>query len=157
MTMDCKACRERLSEHEARELPPAETEAVRRHLESCAECRGQRARLARLAEAEAVDTLPEEEPPESLSFAVRREVDRALAPGLSTAPEILTIEELARYLRVPVEAIEDELTTLPAFEVAGELRFRKDRVAEWIRRREDDRVRVMASAEIGAMRQEKRS
>lgn len=155
MTMDCKVCRERLSEYEARELPPADAEAVRRHLESCAECRGQRARLARLAEA--VDTLPEEEPPESLSFAVRREVDRLLAPGLSTAPEILTIEELARYLRVPVEAIEDELTTLPAFEVAGELRFRKDRVAEWIRRREDDRVREMASAEIGAMRQEKRS
>jgi hypothetical protein len=111
--------------------------------------------LTRLAQA--VDTLPDEEPPESVSFAVRREVDRLLAPGLSAAPEIMTIEELARYLRVPVEAIEQELATLPAFEVAGELRFRRDRVTEWVRRREDDRVREMASAEIGAMRQEKGS
>lgn len=153
--MDCERCMERLSEYEAREFPPAESEAVRRHLESCEACRRQREGLARLMEA--VDTLPEEEPPESVSFAVRREVDRLLAPGLASAPEIMTIEELARYLRVPVEALEEELTTLPAFEVAGELRFRKDRVAEWIRRREDDHVREMASAEIGAMRQEKGS
>lgn len=152
--MDCERCRERLSEYEARELAPAENEAVRRHLDGCEACRRRREELARLMEA--VDTLPEEEPAETVSFAVRREVDRLLAPGLAAAPEIMTLEEVARYLRVSVEAMEEELADLPAFEVAGELRFRKDRVAEWIRRREDDHVREMASAEIGAMRQEKR-
>jgi excisionase family DNA binding protein len=49
--------------------------------------------------------------------------------------EVLTLPEVADYLRVPEEAIVElaERKALPARRVGGEWRFLKDAVAEWLR------------------------
>ena len=48
--------------------------------------------------------------------------------------EILTPDELARYLKLPPDAI--DATELPGFVVAGRLRFRKSRIDQWIAEQE---------------------
>jgi len=48
--------------------------------------------------------------------------------------EILTPDDLARYLKLPPDAI--DATELPGFVVAGRLRFRKSRIDQWIAEQE---------------------
>ena len=48
--------------------------------------------------------------------------------------EILTPDELARYLKLPPDTI--DASELPGFVVAGRLRFRKSRIDQWIAEQE---------------------
>ena len=46
-----------------------------------------------------------------------------------------------KFLRVPVEELGDLSAELPAFEVAGRVRVRRDRLVAWIEEREHDYMR----------------
>lgn len=61
------------------------------------------------------------------------ELEREFAPRL---PEILTVAEVARYLRVTREELEAELDNLPFFEFAGRLRMRRESLLAWVEERE---------------------
>jgi len=50
---------------------------------------------------------------------------------------IMTITEIADYLRVSPETIEIYLGEIPCFELGGLLLFRKESVDEWINHREN--------------------
>ncbi len=56
------------------------------------------------------------------------------APG--PEQEILTLPEAAALLRVPLELLEEELDTLPTFEIGGAVRLRRTRLMAWINQRE---------------------
>jgi len=49
---------------------------------------------------------------------------------------VMDINDLAEYLRVDVETVEEYLDEMPCFEFGGVLRFRRKSIDEWIERRE---------------------
>lgn len=56
-------------------------------------------------------------------------------PGHDLGAEVLTLPEVAAYLRVPEEAVLELVTkdALPGQEIGGEWRFLKRAVVEWLR------------------------
>lgn len=131
--MNCEDARTLLSEYEAGEAPPETAEKVREHLGACPAC-------ARLLEAmrdvAEVAAAPDEDVPRSLALRILAQVDDALRGDLADAPEVMTPEELARFLRVSADALDDLADLIPGVEIGGRLRFRKDRVVEWLEERE---------------------
>jgi len=55
-------------------------------------------------------------------------------PGAT--PEVMTPDELAGFLRVAPEELDEVIADIPGFEVAGRLRFRRERVEAWMAERE---------------------
>jgi anti-sigma factor (TIGR02949 family) len=144
--MTCDLCSDRLSEFLAGELTSDEADDVRRHLDACPTC-GRLFRAMQRVTALA-DALPDEPPPRSLAMRILGRVDQELAPDLGHAPEVLTLDQLARYLQLPRAALDEEMDTIPSFEIAGQLRFRRDRVLAWIEERETERERSRVDAEL---------
>ena len=54
-----------------------------------------------------------------------------LPPTLESA--VLTIDELARYLRLSTDQILDIIDQLPRFQIGYEYRFRRESIDQWIR------------------------
>ena len=59
------------------------------------------------------------------------------APGPHTPPDVLTTDELASWLQVDAEAITElaEQGELPGRKLAGEWRFAREAVLDWLARR----------------------
>jgi len=79
---------------------------------------------------------------------IRLALDRELAGGSRDFGPVLTVEELARYLRVPVGDVYEQLEELPAFEFAGEVRFLRASIDNWIREREKRFRRQMVESSL---------
>ena len=79
---------------------------------------------------------------------IRLALDRELAGGSRDFGPVLTVEDLARYLRVPVGDIYEQLEELPAFEFAGEVRFLRASIDDWIREREKRFRRQMVDSSL---------
>jgi hypothetical protein len=79
-------------------------------------------------------SLPDEVSPQSLSLRILSLVEEQSAPSAEEIPEIMTLEQLASFLNISPEDLETE--NLPGFQIGDELRFRKDRILEWIEERE---------------------
>jgi hypothetical protein len=131
---------ETLAAWAAREVEGERAAALRSHLEECAACRE---RLAAIAAVDAqLAALPRHRPGEEWVLDTRRAL-RALRE--TPAPEILTLAEVADYLRVSVEDIERGGEGLPFFELAGRLRIRRAALLAWIEDRERDHQRAVAA------------
>ena len=108
---------------------------VEDHVRSCAACRDEasdaRAVRGRLVPDPATP-LPAAPDVSEGSIGERGLRDAPDAP----LPDVMTLEEVARYLRVDVEAILAQIDDLPAFEFAGRLRFRKESLERWMEERE---------------------
>ena len=64
-------------------------------------------------------------------------LDEELSRVRNAPPKpIMTLLEIADYLRMTPENIEENLGDIPCFEFAGKLLFRKEAVDEWIKIRE---------------------
>ena len=72
--MNCEQARQDISAYLDHELPPAEADAVRAHLEACPDCRALLEELRTMVDL--VGRLPERPAPVGLSEDVRREVQR---------------------------------------------------------------------------------
>ena len=68
-----------------------------------------------------------------LSRRVREleEAQIALQPVLEN--EIMTLDDLARYLRLSPDQIYEIIEQLPRFQIGYEYRFRRDSIDQWIR------------------------
>ena len=68
-----------------------------------------------------------------IQMALKEELDQ-----IRNAPPkpVMTITEVADYLRVTPEIVEDRLGEIPCFEFGGKLLFRKEALDEWIQIRE---------------------
>lgn len=73
--------------------------------------------------------------PARSELRIRAALDRELTGNQDFGP-VLTVEQLARYLQVPTGDIHEQLEELPAFEFAGEVRFLRASIDEWIHERE---------------------
>jgi predicted anti-sigma-YlaC factor YlaD len=142
--MTCAECRNLLSACEAGELADPQEKQVQEHVKDCAEC----ARLLSAMRA-AMDTLVALEdppPPQRVTLGVLNAPPRRSHAEQADAPEIMTPEELAHFLRLLPDDLEEVIGLIPGFEIAGRLRFRKARVLEWIEAREKQREQSLAYA-----------
>jgi hypothetical protein len=77
------------------------------------------------------------------SAAALLDARRALAAETRTgvAPEVMTLDEVAAFLRVSTDDLAELVEELPAFEVAGRVRVRRARLLDWLERREHSYAR----------------
>jgi len=110
-----------------------------------ARCRRCRKRLEALGRSDAaLKGLAKVAPSGGAILAARRafsEVTRG-----RRAPEIMTLADVAEFLRVSPEQLGEMVEELPAFELAGQVRVRRDRLIEWVQQRERDYARDAAAS-----------
>jgi hypothetical protein len=119
------------------ELQPEEAESLRRHLAACPACQRLVAGIQR-ADAELAGLSHG-----SLSAVSLLEVQQRIRQDLGMAErrEILTLEEAADFLRVEPDELAGLLDDLPWFELAGRIRFRRQSLLDWVRKRERECTR----------------
>jgi len=134
---------EALAEFAAGDMAADRARAIEEHLPQCERCRR---RLEALRKADAlVQALPRMEPSARASLNVRRAVSKEIRGG--DAPEIMTLDEVARFLRISPDALEEIAEELPAFELGGQIRVRRARLVEWVEERERRHVRSNAESQ----------
>jgi hypothetical protein len=142
--VDCDVTYEELARLAARELDADRAAELGQHAQACEACR------RRLAALEAVDSaldrLPRLEPSAAAVLGVRRTLSREVRGG--DEPELMTLDEVAGFLRISLDELEEIVLDLPAFELAGQLRVRRAKLAEWIEARERAYSRSRAQSEV---------
>ena len=119
-------------------------ERIREHLTQCPECRQ---RLAALRRTDAsLASLPRLQTPASLLLRVTRALSDELR-GRNVA-EIMTLDEVAAFLRVDVGDLDDVVSDLPAFELSGKIRVRREALLAWIGQREKLYARQRAESDV---------
>jgi hypothetical protein len=126
------------------ELPSEQEREWRRHLAACPACQrlldglrdADRSLSALAAGAPAADAL----------LRVQQHVRQEL--GMAKQREILTLEEAADFLRVEPDELAEVLDDLPWFELAGRIRFRRQALLDWVRKRERECTRERLSRNL---------
>ena len=140
--MNCDVTYEELAALAAGDLDEARAAEIREHTTNCEDCRR---RLNDLAGADsALAALKPDLPSGEVILAVRR----ALSAEIRGAPtrEIMTLDEVAGFLRMTPDEMAEVAEDLPAFELAGRVRVRRERLVEWIQLRERDYARRVAAS-----------
>jgi excisionase family DNA binding protein len=159
--MNCSEILEHLVAYLDGELPSDRSSEVEAHLGSCGACRGEAEEMRSLS-ALARSQAPLEPSP-TWDLALGRKLDalkwwrlneevtdlrqtvaemRAAIRDLQDAARpqaeepLMTVDEVAAYLRMPREQIYSTLDELPYVEMSYELRFRKSSIDEWLERHE---------------------
>lgn len=73
-------------------------------------------------------------------------------PGFDRRPTIMTLEEVAKYLRVHKSTVYRMARegTIPATKVANQWRFKKERIDRWLLEREEVEQVAEGPAAVGA-------
>ena len=132
MNMNCPWTDEELAARASGDLPAEAAQSLDDHLRRCDSC-CRRLEAIRCVDA-ALSVLPRHLPSMTSMLQVRRSL-AAQTRGRSE-PEILTLEELAEFLRVSLEELGEVVDTLPAFELGGQVRVRRAMLLEWLEHRE---------------------
>ncbi|MFO7898595.1 MAG: zf-HC2 domain-containing protein [Planctomycetota bacterium] len=139
----CKRTFEELAEYAAGDAPPAQAARLRQHVARCPRCRR---RLELLARADAaLRALPRHRPSARAILEARRALREPERPA---PPEIMTLDEVAAFLRLGPAAFGEVVGELPAFELAGRVRVRRTKLLEWIEGRERDHMRHNIASQI---------
>ena len=123
----------RLSDYFDGEMEGEDRRRFERHLETCPACGDRLEELKGMREA--LRSACDRELPEESDLRIRRRLRSADEPTRG-GEEILDLEGVARLLKVTPAEVEEHLDEIPSFEIAGRLRFRRDRIIEWVGRRE---------------------
>lgn len=119
----------------AGELTAEEAEKVRALLEKDEEARAVLATMRRIAES--AGRMPCPPPAAVATMRTKAAVREAIGVGKPKAfGPVLTLDEVAEYLKVERAMVEEMLDELPAFEFGGKVRLRLDSLEAWIRGRE---------------------
>jgi len=132
----CDKVRDRLAANLGRGQPEAMPEELSEHLAGCEGCQEELRRAAKFTAA--VKALRATPLPASRELRIRSALSAELrgARGSEAFGPVLTAQELALYLQVAPEQVYGHLEELPAFEFAGEVRFLRASIDQWIRERE---------------------
>ncbi|MHC4502557.1 MAG: zf-HC2 domain-containing protein [Planctomycetota bacterium] len=130
--MGCEISYEELAAFAAGDCGMPGRSEIEEHLARCDRCRD---RLDALRDVDsALGALPRAEPSARAVLEARRALSRELRGGSS--PEIMTLDEVAEFLRLTPDQLEEIASGLPAFELAGQIRVRRERLVEWVEQRE---------------------
>jgi hypothetical protein len=142
--MTCEIGYEELAALAAGDLPPDRSEQLRDHLAGCDACR------RRLDAIEEVDTrltrLRQHVPAAGAVLETRRLLSREVRG--TGGQEVMTLEDVAEFLRVSVEDLSEAVPELPAFEIGGRIRVRRTKLIEWIEQRERAYARSRIESEV---------
>jgi hypothetical protein len=142
--MRCGTDYEALSRYAAGDLDASQAERMAEHVRRCPVCQ-RRLRVLRDLDQH-LAMLPREEAPASALLRVHRAVAAEVRGG--GGPELMTLDEVAAFLRISLDELEEIVLDLPAFEVAGQLRVRRARLIEWVEARERAYGRTRAESEV---------
>ncbi len=125
------------------ELAETERRSVQAHVAECGDC-------ARMLEAfraseRALQQVGRIEPKPAVLLDVRRAVARERQHHNDDS--LMTMDEVAEYLRLGPDEFERVAARLPAFEFAGRILVRRSQLMKWIRQRE----RAYANAAAGSL------
>lgn len=162
--MKCEEIRNRLTEFLDAELHEDIYKIVQIHLNECEDCRKELESLksvlntcqnwkgikpSRDWESELKRKLTKIQRPPEMEIEILRsaviglsqrvlklEEKGALPPTLEG--EIMTVEELARYLRLSIDKISEMIDQIPKFRIGYEYRFVRESIDRWIRSLERD-------------------
>lgn len=130
--MSCGITYEELAGFAENDLPDERQAAIERHVATCQTCR------QRLAAFKTVDgalrRMSAAQPSAGTILATRRLLAEETRP--KREPEILTLEEVAEFLRIDPEELRPFVADLPAFELGGQIRVRRSKLLEWVEQRE---------------------
>ena len=130
--MTCTIPYAQLAAFSSGDLDREEHRRVEEHLPHCERCR---TRLHALTEIDrALPALAAPEPSAGAILAARRHV--AEARDTTPSDDIMTPDEVAAFLRLPLDALDELLGELPAFEIGGRVRVRREALERWIEERE---------------------
>ena len=115
------------------ELDPALEREFQIHLSVCSGCQENYEEL--LTVRKSLEGVRDLELPEETDLRLRNRFHREILT-VAHEEEILDIEGVASLLQLPVKEIISMIDTLPSFEVAGRIRFRRDRILSWIKEQE---------------------
>lgn len=146
--MSCEITLEKLAAYAAGDLEAAGVAEIDQHLSDCQECR-QRMELLSRTDA-ALTTLSPAQPSASGLLATRRALSETIRPRRH--PEIMTLPEAADFLRITSDQLGEVMESLPAFELAGQIRVRRARLIEWVEQRERDYSRQTAQSCVALAR-----
>ena len=132
--MTCEVTSEDLAALTAGDLDQARAAQVRAYAETCPHCRRRLTALA-AADAALAAVRPLEVPAGALLETRRVLSESVRGAGLA---EIMTLEEVAAFLRIKPVELGEVIEELPAFELAGQVRVRRARLIEWVEQRERD-------------------
>lgn len=124
--MKCKDAKQNLMAYLYGECSKECTDEIKKHIASCPRCKHE---LEDFNEIRELCTQWSDVP-----------IDKKLMYNtfLKTKPEILTLEELATYLRVTPEEILDNLHNIPHIKIGKSIRFRRETITKWLRSIEYD-------------------
>jgi anti-sigma factor RsiW len=135
--MSCDVIYEDLAAFASGDLDDRRRRQLEQHISRCGRCRQ---RLEALSKTDALlQKLTPVQPGRSAVLAARRAVSEQTRGA--RAPEIMTLAEVADFLRVTSEELGEVVEQLPAFELGGQIRVRRAKLAEWIQQRERDYTR----------------
>ncbi len=136
--MDCQACREYLSPLQAHELEADREREVQAHLETCEDCRKELQNLKQLDQM--IQKLPQHKPADAGIINVKMQTVMNKPeenPRMEFGP-VMNLSDLAAYLRVSRETVEEYIEEIPCFQFGDQVLFRRKSVEEWIEQREQD-------------------
>jgi len=130
------------------DLPAGEAAAVEAHLAACGVCSRRHAALAQVDAMLA--RMPKVEPSALALLRARHALRAVIEPEPES--EIMTLSEVADYLRLSRDELEDLTPALPVFVLGGQIRVRRAALMRWIEDRELDHRRIVAASSAGRMR-----
>lgn len=140
--MTCDITPENLAAYADGDLPADRLDEIRRHLATCPACRQ---RLDALARADALlAAAGRAQPPTHALLAARHALTQAT--GRAPANEIMTLDDVADFLRLTPDQLGEIADQLPAFELAGQIRIRRERLLQWVEQRERSYTRQTAES-----------
>jgi hypothetical protein len=142
--MTCDVTYEELAEFAAGEVHGERSRKISEHLASCEMCRN---RLNVLRDVDVIlPTIPRIQPGTQAILNTRRLISREIRNA--DTPEIVTLDEVAAYLRISLDQMGEIIEDLPVFEIAGQIRLRRAKLIEWIEQREQSHMRSNIESNI---------
>lgn len=148
MTPDvvCALSDEELSAYSAGDMPPPRADVIEPHVRGCPHCQ------RRLEALRSVDQLLTQLGRRHLPDGSADRVINSICRQLQPAAEIMTLREVAQFLRISLEELEEGLDELPAFELGGQIRIRRERLLAWIEQQERTYVRTNMQSQVARLR-----
>ena len=91
-----------------------------------------------------MDELVPAMPSPAALASVRKALQQATVAD--TSQQIMTLDQVATFLQIDSDQLGEIAETLPAFELAGQIRVRRAKLIEWIEQRERDYSRNVAAS-----------
>lgn len=133
--MDCMKCQDLMPDYQERRLAEEIRRDIERHLETCQECREQNKLLDRIDNL--AKQLPRHIPGADVTLKIKKAIYKQLPAQRRTEfGPVLDMDELAEFLRVSKETIEEYFDEIPSFELGGKILFLRKSVEAWIEAKE---------------------